>query len=339
MPPVNRRTIAAALALAALVGCRTPRPRHPRPAIGPEIGSRVQKVREDLQVTPLEAVFSAVRGEGPVEETVAIRNTGTEPEVLAAVMVAGDDPVFRLGAIPQLPMTLVPGAQVMVAVTFAPAADATAGVHRAMLKILLGPTREEGPPVDLSGLVLVGKRGEKEPPLQQVLEALGFPVQVGTAELRIGLGAEPLGDELRAPRFRRAGPSPVSLYPVARFSSGERLPYGFYKGEAAPETHPLGAVAAQQDQTLNPELEPDALTTFDPGEGAFGLFLNLGKRYGYTEDRLNTGAIRHAARVYPLKGRTGGRIPDAYAIAFETSGDGDYQDLVFVLWNVKAVEQ
>jgi hypothetical protein len=335
---VKRGTIAAGLAVAVLMGCRTPRPRHPRPAIGPELGSRVQKVREDLRVTPLEAVFSGVRGEGSAEESVAIRNTGTEAIVLAAVEVVGDDPAFRLASAPQLPMTLVPAAQVTVAVAFAPAADAAPGVHRAMLKVLLGTTREEGPPVDLSGLVLTGKHGDKEPPLQQVLEGLGFPVQVGSPELRLGTGAEPLGDELRAPRFRRAGTSAVSLYPVARFSSGERLPYGYYKGEGAPEPHPLGAVAAEQDQTLNPELEPDALTTFDPGEESFGIFLNLGKRYGYTEDRLNTGATRHAARVYPLKGRTGGRIPDAYAIAFETTGDGDYQDLVFVLWNVKAVE-
>jgi hypothetical protein len=136
-------------------------------------------------------------------------------------------------------------------------------------------------------------------------------------------------------RFLRARRGPISLYPVARFAASERLPYGYYTGDGGPQPHPLGAVAGDQDQKLNPDIEPDALTTFDPGDGSFGIFVNLGKRYAYTEERMNTGTIRHVARVYPLKSRMGARIPEAYAIAFEYTGDGDYQDLVFIMWNVK----
>jgi hypothetical protein len=324
------------LALVVLGGCAPVRPSSPRPAAAPDAGPRVQKVREDLQVTPLEAVFSAVRGEEEMEENVAIKNTGSEPLQVSAVEVVGQDAAsFRLVSKPDLPITLIPNAQVSVSVAFAPPREIDPGVCRAMLKILLGPTREEGPPVDLSGLALSGKKGDKEPPLRQVLEALGFAVDVGGAELRLGTASEPLGEEAPVPRFQRARRGPISLYPVARFSSGERLPYGYYSGDGGPEPHPLGAVAADQDQKLNPDIEPDAMTTFDPGDGSFGLFLNMGKRYTYTEERMNTGAVRHAARVYPLKSRMGAAIPEAYAIAFEYTGDGDYQDLVFVIWNVK----
>ena len=292
--------------------------------------------RVELQVTPLEAVFSGVRGEEAPEENVAIKNTGGEPLQVSAVEVVGQEAAaFKLTSRPDFPITLVPNAQVSVSVAFAPARDATPGVHRAMLKILLGPSREEGPPVDLSGLVLAGKRGDKEPPLHQVLEALGFAVDVGPGELRLGNGSESTGEEASVLRFQRARRGPISLYPVARFGSSDRLPYGYYSGDGGPEPHPLGAVAGDQDQKLNPDIEPDALTTFDPGDGAFGIFVNLGKRYVYTEERMNTGTIRHAARLYPLKNRTGGRIPEAYAIAFELTGDGDYQDLVFVVWNVR----
>jgi hypothetical protein len=335
---VVRRTIAA-LAVSALAGCPAMRPSHPRPAAAPDAGPRVQKVRDDLQVTPLEVVFSGVRGEGESEEPVGIKNTGTVPIQIAALEVVGDAAApFKITSMPALPLTLVPAAQISVSVAFAPARDEAMGVRRAMLKVFLGPNREEGPPVDLSGLVLAGKHGDKEPPLQQILEALGFSVDVGRADLRLGLGPEPLGDEVKVARFRRVGVSPVSLYPVARFAANDRMPYGYYAGEGAPQPHPLGAVAADQDQTLNPELEPDAQTTFDPGTESFGIFVNLGRRYGYSEDRMNTGTVRHAARIYPLKSRTGARIPDAYAIAFESTGDGDYQDLVFVLWNAKAAE-
>jgi hypothetical protein len=296
----------------------------------------VQKVHEDLRVTPLEAVFSGLRGEGESEESVAIKNTGSAPVQVSALEVVGQEATsFKITTKPDLPITLVPNAQVSLSVAFAPTRDAAPGVHRAMLKILLGPEREEGPPVDLSGLVLAGKRGDKEPPLGQVLEALGFSVDVGSHELRMGITPEAQGEEAHVPRFQRANASPVALYPVARFASGERLPYGFYTGDATPELHPLGAVSADEDQKLNPEIEPDAITTFDPGPGSFGVFLNLGKRNSFTEDRLNGGPIRHAARIYPLKSRTGAVIPDAFAIAFEYSGDVDYQDVVFVLWNVK----
>jgi hypothetical protein len=335
---VARLTVAV-LASIVLGGCPQTRPQGPRPAGVPDAGPRVQKVREELQVTPLEAVFSGQRGEAGAEENVAIKNTGSSPVQVSALEVVGREAgSFKITSKPELPITLVPNAQVSLSVAFAPTRDATPGVHRGMLKILLGPEREEGPPVDLSGLVLAGKRGDKEPPLHQVLEALGFSVDVG-GELRLGMAPEALGEETAVPRFQRAHTSPVSIYPVARFSSGERLPYGYYLGERGPEPHPLGALAADEDQKLNPELEPDAITTFDPGPGSFGVFVNLGKRYAYTEDRMNTGLVRHMARVYPLKSRTGGRIPDAFAIAFEYTGDGDYQDVVFVLWNVRPAPQ
>lgn len=330
---------AALLTLTALAACRPPAPKAPAPAKAPPPGLEVKAVRENLQVTPLEAVFSGVRGEGKSEESVAVRNNGTATVELAAVEIAGKDAaVFKITAgADKLPIRLVAGSQVSVSVAFAPPLDAQPGVHRAMLRVLLGPNREEGPPVDLSGLVMAGKGGDKEPSLQQILEALGFQVDVG-ADLKLGIDPAPLGDEVKVARFRRAHAGNISIYPVARFSANERLPYGYYSGEEGPQPHPLGAVAADQDQTLNPELEPDAQTTFDPGDQSFGIFVNLGKRYGYTEDRMNTGPVRHTARVYALKSRTGLRIADAYAVAFESAGVPDYQDLVFIMWNVRPAE-
>src|SRR4051812_10845019 len=103
----------------AVAGCRAPRPVTagerlaatqarlpivPRPANG-----QVEKVREELTVTPLEVVFSGVRGEPPRDESVAIRNTGGQPVQLAAVELVGQDAsVFRLTEKPPVPMTLFP---------------------------------------------------------------------------------------------------------------------------------------------------------------------------------------------------------------------------------------
>jgi hypothetical protein len=124
----------------------------------------------------------------------------------------------------------------------------------------------------------------------------------------------------------------VSLYPVARYGSDDRVPYGIYTGAAQIRIDLLGAIAAANGQTLDPELEPEGRTTFDPADQSFGVFEAVGRRSHYSDDALNGG--RHLARVYPLAGRAGGRIPNAYVIGFDDDGDGDYQDCVFVIWNV-----
>ena len=43
---------------------------------------------------------------------------------------------------------------------------------------------------------------------------------------------------------------------------------------------------------------------------------------------------QHAARVFPLTNRPGAHLPGGYAVAFDEDGNGDYQDCVFVIWNV-----
>ena len=50
--------------------------------------------------------------------------------------------------------------------------------------------------------------------------------------------------------------------------------------------------------------------------------------------RLNTG-VPHAARIYPAKNRAGIAIPNTYLVAFEDASNGDYQDYVFEVSNVR----
>jgi hypothetical protein len=315
------------LLLAASCATRPPPPAVPPPATG---AVEVERVRAALQVTPLELVMSGARGVVQEPETVGLRNTGGEVVELAALEIVGPDAdSFRLENGARLPVLIAPGKQLALGIRFAPAASAVPGVRRALLRVVLGPRGDVGPPVDLAGLVTVGRSGEQEPPLAQALDALGFRVDTGAARLRLGVGQAPVGSEVLARRFRRARAGAVSLYPVARFSSNERIPYGVELGGAR---QPLGAIAAYHGQTLNPELEPDGRTTFDPGDQPFGIYETTGRFTHHTDDALNGG--RHAARVYPLVARTGGRLPDAYAVAFDEDGDGDYQDCVLVLWNV-----
>jgi hypothetical protein len=298
----------------------------------------VEKVREQLRVTPWELVFSGVRGAPEITQGVSVRNMVDEVVEIRAITLRGEGAgTFALRDLPSLPVRVAPRAWASWQVAFAPPATAEPGVHRALVRVQTGPEADDGPAVDLAALVARGEQGENEPPLQHVMDALGFAVDVGGRALKLGTSAAPIGDEVPAPLFRRAKPGAVALHPVARYSPVEPLPFGYYVPGAQggePTRHDLGVIVAAQAQTLNPEVEAGGRTSFEPGDATFGVWVRSGKHVTYTEDARNTGPTRHAARVYPLKARGGAPVADAYVVAFEEAQNGDYQDYVFILWNV-----
>jgi hypothetical protein len=334
--------IAGLLGAAGMGGCAARvAPRAVAPAL-PLAGTQVEKVREQLQVTPWDLVFCAARGSGSVNEGVSARNIVDETVEVRAIFVTGEDAaLFQLGDLPPLPAALPSKERLSVAVTFAPPVAASLGVHRALLRFQTGPTPDDGPGVDLAALVTrdqqeVGVGDDDEPPLQQVVEALGFSINLGEIGRGLGLADQRTGDEIEAPLFRRASPAPVAVNPVARFSADGPRSFGHYAPGGAPSAgDEMAQLVAGQSQTLNPDLAPGGQTSFDPGEGAFGLWVKIGQRIIYSEDGRNGGAARHAARVYPLRARGGAAVANAYLVAFDDLDDGDYQDGVFVLWNVK----
>ncbi|HET6147191.1 MAG TPA: hypothetical protein VFH68_06630 [Polyangia bacterium] len=353
MPSRRAQRFPEWLAWLAVAGCASASP--PRPVTAPApvapagAGLRNEKVREELQLAPWDLAFSAARGAGQVTETVTARNLTDVPVTVRALPLLGDEAAqFQLRDPPKLPAIVPPKGQLSVGVTFAPPAGAALGVHRALLRFQTGPLIEDGPGADLSGLATAGRAGENEPSLAEVVEALGYAVDVGQPSSGLAgpsrsaaaTPARTLGEEVPMPLFTRATPTPVALNPVARFSADGPRPYGPYKVKnavATPET--LATLAAGQHQTLNPELESDGAASFDPGEATFGLWVKAGKRTVYSEDQRNSGPDKHAARVFPLHARGGAPIPNAYLVAFRDGADGAFQDYVFVLWNVKPAGQ
>lgn len=309
-----RRGTLLALALAGLLGCKT----GGSPAAGsPGLEPNVQATREPLQVTPLEIVFSGVRGRTDLTESVTVRAVDDHPVALTGfVLEAIDAHPFRLVDAPKGPVSATKTRAVDLQVGFAPSAFLLAGVYRATLRVRKADG-SPGPPVDIAALVTRGEGSGAEPPLAQVVDALGFSLEAPIA----------------ASVFRRAKPGQVGLSPVARFSRGQPAAYGHYPpGQPAARTR-LGALAPAANQTLNPDLEPDAETTFDPNEAPFGVFMETGTETTHSDARLNTGPRRRAMRVHPLRSRDGTPIPDAFLLTAEVDGDDDNQDLVLLLWN------
>lgn len=330
------------LAMFMICGCATKAPPKPVPAIAPPLPEpKVEKVREPLEVTPLELFFSGLRGVTQASDSVSVKNTDSDAVQIMDLRIVGRNPTtFHIVDGPRLPAVLQPGTTLSFSVGFAPQSDAEPGVHHARVRIVRSQD-DDGPPCDLSALVTKGRLPSDEPPLQQILEALGYAVDVGSPQLYLSKAAvtAPAGDEIHAPLFVRAKPGSVGDYLVARYTADEESSFGYYFVENdKPALKLVGATDRGPHQTLNPELKGESQTSFDPGDVSFGLYLKVGRRTLFSDDRLNAGVAKHVARVYPLRSRGRTLVQDAYVVAFDEDGDGDFQDHVFMLWNVKPAE-
>ncbi len=335
LPRHQRRGSRGRWALTALLvmttGCAQPQGGPLQPDPEPAI---------QLSAQPGSLVFSGTRagtGAGAsTVQTVTLQNSSEAPVVLTGVTFSVGT-AFGLVSPPSFPQTLAAGASLNLNVRLLP--GQSTGVLRATLRAVGNGAVGE---VELAGLRATGLEGDNEPPLAQIVDALDYRVNVGGTGLILGTGTGPIGDEVVAPLFERASAAPVTLRPVARYSPVGLSAYGTFvlNGDAA-RVQVLGTMASGGHQALNPSLEPGSQTSFDPGNQPFGIYLAANGTYPtqdtFTLDRLNTGTTRHAVRTYPLRDSAGRMVPNSYLLGFEPSANGDYQDAVFLLENVRPV--
>ncbi len=285
-----------------------------------------------------EAIFTAVKGSTSPEQTVRVRNTGTTPLEISSVVVTGANATeFTLAG--DGPGTLPVGGTAAYRLTFKPAASVE-GTRSATLRVSSDDADTPALDIGLYGLSLRGLEGGNEPPLADVVRTLGRNLNVGWPGLtndNPATGAQLEGDEVNAPLFTKVGTGPVTMKAVARFSPDEVLPFGWYLPTGgSPELNEVASIAAGQFQTLNPAIVAGGATSFEPGAASFGFYVdsNTFNRVSYTQDALNTG-VAHAVRTYPAKDRAGVAIPNTYLVTFEDASNGDYQDYVFEVSNVR----
>jgi hypothetical protein len=320
------------LLLAGLVlACATkapPKAVTPVEAAPPPPPPKLEKMREPLEVLPLELFFSGLRGVAKSTESVTIRNTGDQSVAVNDLVIVGSQAgTFKLTDRPSFPLLLRPTQSVTVSIGFAPPAEAAPGVHHGRLRIVR-TGEDDGPPCDMSALVTKGTDVASEPKVAQILDTLGYATE-------LDLGAKASG-EIKTGLFQNAKPGSVGLYVVARYSQDEVSSYGSYaleKGKLF--TRPMGSIAKGHNQTLNPELDGEGQTSFDPGSEPFGVYVKLPKHTLYSEASRNADGTHSVMRVFPLRSRGGAAVPDALLVLVDEDGDGDFQDYVFTLVNVK----
>jgi hypothetical protein len=295
--------------------------------------------RDEASVTtsPRGLVFAAARDREEASAPLQLHNGTDQALEVRAIELAGDGAAhFRLRDLPALPARIAARSSLTVTVAFAPGPAAPVAVYKALVRFRTSRSPREGTTAGLSALAFAGAAGsEAEPPLQAIVDALGLGVDVGGRQQILGNGTAPLGDEISAPLFQRAGAGPVLLIPLACFAV-KGLSFGHYLPPAAGAVQPrvAGTFVVGQNKHLRPRLEPQSQTAFEiPERQAFGIWLQGANRAlkFFTEDRRNQDGA-HRTRVYPLRLEKGA-VPHAFLIAFENWTNWDYQDALFVLWN------
>jgi hypothetical protein len=320
--------------------------------------------------------LTGVRGvTPPTQQTLKLHNGGAAAVQVTGLALSGPNmDLFKVTTPASFPATIAAGADLTVTLQMttsggtlpAPKADADARTTGStMVTAALTATLSAGSAM-ATVYGLVANVNNYEATLGQILGALGYKLNVGKAQNNWNWnGSDPttLGgleagtDEVAAPHFTKAGAGNVTITLAARFSPKGPLPYGWYSTTTGCPTGctKVAAMASTADaqtsdtaRMVNPPFGT-GITSFDPGAGPFGLWVYSDQRshlydtgtvtngdYVYSQDALNAPANVHRFRSYPLKDAAGTAIADSYLIGIEEAGNGDYQDYVFVLGNVKA---
>ncbi|WP_193211295.1 family 16 glycoside hydrolase [Luteolibacter marinus] len=301
-----------------------------------EIQYRNIEVRElDVPLQPDKRLLplSAVKGHPSRAGTVTVRNPLDRPLSTRLSLTGKDAAAFT--AVCET-MTLGAGESAEVEVRFKPGRGA--GRYSAGLQV---GTPEEGTFVWLQGIGLEAFEGKNEPPLQDLVHALGIPLDVGGKALELDTAAPVIGDGVAVPWFVRAEEGEVRVTPLARFSPPGATPFG-YVTRGSRELAEVGkladsSVVGDAHQCLLPPLQDGKATAgFEAPEEGFAFYLDAHQYTSFTDPGLPTEAkIAHTARVYPVTCLGGRTLENAYLIGFEEAANGDYQDAVFLLENVK----
>jgi hypothetical protein len=309
---------------------------------GAEIRYRNIRIRElaaPLAPSSRYAALSRVRGLAPAATHLELRNPGPAEVPLDLTVTGADAGFFRASLPDGTPARLAPGGKTRVQIEFTPPDGTAPGRYSAGLQV--GPN-DLGTFVVLQGVSLAKPEGENEPPLQRIADALGIPLDVGGRGLHLDTKAPAIGDGVATTALVRASAGPVRVTPLARFSPPGEVPLRWH-ARHNPTRHPIATLAdstAKSDahQCLFPPWNDGVESVaFDPGGEPFSLVAETSHGAIPLDPAHTAPKLPRPARVFPIHTFLGAPVSDAVLVCFEEATNGDYQDAVFLLENVRAV--
>jgi len=294
---------------------------------------RIRELDEPLRPDKSHVSLSAVKDKPARSATITVKNPLDRPMPAALAIEGVDAAAFSATA----PAAVIGAGESMeVTIHFKP----VRGAARYSAGLRVG-SPEQGAFVLLQGIGLAAFEGKNEPTLQEIAHALGIPLNPGGTKLELDTKADVIGDSQDVRYFAKAGEGKVRITPLARFSPPGATPFGIVaKGTTAlVESGKLADSneVADAHQTLLPPLVGGAgsVEIETPAEG-FAFYLNAHQYVSFTDPGLPTEAkIARTARVYPVTRFQGREVKDAFIVGFEEAANGDYQDALFLVENVK----
>ncbi|WP_035601474.1 DUF1080 domain-containing protein [Haloferula sp. BvORR071] len=293
---------------------------------------QIRELDEPLWVDRTVASLSAVADKPARGQTLVVSNPLDHPLPADLSIIGADAAAFtaRAGK-----MVLAPGEKMEVNLNFRP----TRGAGRYSAGLRIG-TPESGTFVTLQGIGLAAFEGKNEPALQSVVHALGIPLDVGGTKLELDTNADAIGAGAAATGFTAVAGKKVKITPVARFSPPGVTPFGVsVQGQADFEAGELAdsSKVADAHQCLFPPMQAGAsFVEITPADASFKFWMK-GPKYRSTtgSEPVEGATIKHTARIYPVSDFQGRVMENAWLVGFEEAANGDYQDAVFLLENVK----
>ncbi|HYC84004.1 MAG TPA: DUF1080 domain-containing protein [Chryseosolibacter sp.] len=284
------------------------------------------------------AVFSAVNGTAGRSDTVELNSVNGRNKV-PDLNITGSHAKF-FGIVSEKPKEILEGKPEKIVINFRPEVNFV-GIARATLQVKGMSSR-----IELSGLSTKGLEGDNEPSLASVVDALGYKINLGWTTLANSLSPDLQGDELAPALFKKADVNrPVEMIPVARFSPDFPVTFGLYTNTSrGPSQHQNGMLAAAKDfpehQILFPAFS-GGTRVYDPGNEEFGFYAVSPSHTVYSEDLwnllLHPAHAAHAMRVYPVNDKSGNPVLNTFLVCMEEAANGDYNDYVFLVRNIKPV--
>lgn len=289
--------------------------------------------------------FSAIRGSISRSHTIALPNDQNRPEPSTARLSGDQSGYFSiLTELPKKNDPVKPGQALEIEIVFSPPAEFI-GIATANIEFI--SAQKTIAQHALHGLSTKGLEGKNEPALTDVLTTLRLTTDVGWKTLANHIKPDLQGEEMKPTLFTKSGQGNVEMIPLARYSPSFGLPFGFYTDDGV--THQVGVLSAAkapipEHQTLYPAVAEGG-TTFDPGDQPFGIYTTSPTHVAFSQDKLNRAAngnrkkrhAVHACRTYPVRNADGELMPNEFLFCFEEAGNGDYQDYVFLVKNVRPV--
>jgi len=322
----------------------------------------------DLSAQPAEALWTGVRyytgstpsgrtsgPQAPPEKAFKLHNAGSTALALTLSIAGADAARFKITAPAAPQLNLAPGADAEVKLSIvtdnavlgaAPAQKDGATVLNASLEV-----SGAGQKLSLRNYALVLTYVELEPTFGQILKA--FPAWTTKLPSWLPDNANPnpgsplpgvvaATDEVAAAAFERLDATkPVTFRPIARFSPPGQVPFGWYEPSKIAGRTTAATMAQEKDAHTNDksrQLEPPLASgsiSFEPSVAKFGIWMapaGVGLLTSADADGFDG---QHRVRAWTLRDAAGAVLPGSFLVGGEEANNGDYQDYVFVLTNVK----